>query len=139
MSSSTFIICFTETRIHIRQWFRDYSDGKFHLHLIILYFLSSIICSLTRYLDNVQIVQFSSKLRSNLTTYYYPPTDQFQSLLAYDINRELTTPDACKLESTLAGAIARVTFTMNHWFIEKTSGETSVASHIPKEAKDRMT
>ena len=42
---------------------------------------------------------------------------------AYDINGELIAPNACK--DTLAGSIARVTFTMNHWFIENSSKESS--------------
>jgi len=43
--------------------------------------------------------------------------------LPYDINGELIPPHACK--DTLAGTIARVTFTMNHWFIESNSKERS--------------
>jgi len=42
-------------------------------------------------------------------------------LPAYDINGQLIPPDECK--DKLAGAIARVTFTMNHWFIENNSKE----------------
>lgn len=48
-------------------------------------------------------------------------------LPAYDINGNFITPDACK--DNLAGAIARVTFTMNHWFIENNSEECSSSTN----------
>ena len=47
-------------------------------------------------------------------------------LPAYDINGYLIPPDAC--EKMLAGAIARVIFTMNHRFIENNLEECSSSS-----------
>ena len=43
-------------------------------------------------------------------------------LPAYDTDGHLIPPDECK--DKLAGAIARVTFTMNHWFIENNTKES---------------
>jgi hypothetical protein len=42
-------------------------------------------------------------------------------LPAYDLNGDLIHPILCN--SALAGAIARVTFALNHWYIENSSKE----------------
>jgi hypothetical protein len=48
-------------------------------------------------------------------------------LPAYDINGNLIAPHRCK--AMLAGAIARVTFTLTHWFIHSTSKDDSPATN----------
>ena len=48
-------------------------------------------------------------------------------LPAYDIDGHLIAPNECK--DKLVGAIARVTFTMNHWFIENSSKEGSPSTN----------
>jgi hypothetical protein len=49
-------------------------------------------------------------------------------LPAYDLNGDLIPPDQCK--TALAGAIARVTFSLNHWFIDSGSKDDSSATNI---------
>ena len=48
-------------------------------------------------------------------------------LPAYDINGHLIPPEECK--DKLAGAIARVTFTLSHWYIENNSKEGSPSTN----------
>ena len=45
---------------------------------------------------------------------------------AYDLNGELVAPNCCK--TVLPGAIARITFTLTHWFIDNNSKDQTAAS-----------
>jgi len=52
-------------------------------------------------------------------------THKVNALPAYDINGDIIVPKNYKKE--LAGAIARVTFTLSHWFINRKASNTFVA------------
>jgi hypothetical protein len=48
---------------------------------------------------------------------------------AYDLNGDLIAPD--RFKDALARAIARVNFTLNHWFIENSSSWGATSQWLP--------
>ena len=74
-------------------------------------------------MSNWPVKSYEAEMERDKLRYTHQPIP----LPAYDINGELIAPHACK--DTLAGTIARVTFTMNHWFIENNSKDCSSSTN----------
>ena len=81
----------------------------------VISFLNQNLVLDTMTMSNWPVINSEAEIERDRLASTHKPIE----LPAYDLNGDLIHPILCN--SALAGAIARVTFTLNHWYIENSS------------------